>query len=115
MTIDDAIKEYEHIAELYEGMSDYEEAANKTQIVEWLRKARGADEAAQRFTEKIYELEDENAELRALTETMLHDAMENICAKAYWCDKKNWRTCNDRSCGNHLYIEVARKLGIEVR
>lgn len=54
------------------------------------------------------------AKLRELVADMLHDAMENVCSKAYWCDKKNWQTCNDKSCGNHLYVDMARELGVEV-
>ena len=56
----------------------------------------------------------ENAELRELVETLLPDAMENVCSKSYWCDEKDWQACGDKSCGSHLYVELARELGIEV-
>lgn len=55
----------------------------------------------------------ENAKLRELCADMLHDAMENICSKAHWCDEKSWRTCNDEKCGNRLYVEMARELGVD--
>ena len=56
----------------------------------------------------------ENAKLRELVETLLPDAMENVCSKSYWCDEKDWQACGDKSCGSHLYVELARELGIEV-
>lgn len=56
----------------------------------------------------------ENAKLRELVKDLLHDAMENVCFKSYWCDEKNWQTCNDDSCGSHMYVEIARELGVEV-
>ena len=59
-------------------------------------------------------LEAENVRLRELCSDMLHDAMENVCSKAYWCGKKSWQTCNDGECGNRLYVEMARDLGVEV-
>ena len=59
-------------------------------------------------------LSTENACLREMCRDMLHDAMENVCSKARWCDEKNWQTCNDKECGNRLYVEMARELGIEV-
>lgn len=31
-----------------------------------------------------------------------------------WCDEKDWQACGDKSCGSHLYVELARELGIEV-
>lgn len=62
----------------------------------------------------VLDLLAENAELRELALDMLHDAMENICYKSYWCDEKNWKTCNDESCGSHIYVETARELGVEV-
>lgn len=58
--------------------------------------------------------ENENESLRELCADMLHDAMENICSKAHWCDEKSWQTCNDEKCGNRLYVEMARELGVEV-
>lgn len=58
--------------------------------------------------------ENENESLRELCADMLHDAMENICSKAHWCDEKSWQTCNDEKCGNRLYVETARELGVEV-
>ena len=66
------------------------------------------------LADEVEHIEDENAKLRELAETMLHDAMENVCSKSYWCDEKSWQTCNDESCGSHLYVEMARELGIEV-
>lgn len=110
-------------------------ADGDVQLAEWLRQVRGADAAARWYTEKLRELEDENArlrscmsddaenarmimgenaELRELVADMLHDAMENVCSKSYWCEEKSWQTCNDKSCGSRLYVEMAHKLGIEV-
>ena len=56
-----------------------------------------------------------NAKLREFVHGMLYDAMENVCSKSYWCHEKNWQTCNDKSCGSHLYIDIAQELGIEVK
>ena len=64
--------------------------------------------------EVVEQLEAENANLRELVETLLADAMENVCSKSYWCDEKDWQVCNDKSCGSHLYVELTRDLGIEV-
>lgn len=63
---------------------------------------------------EILRLLEDNAKLRELCANMLHDAMENVCSKSYWCDEKNWQTCNDKSCGSYLYVEMARELGVEV-
>ena len=55
---------------------------------------------------------EQTEKLRELVQDMLHDAMENVCSKAYWCGEKSWQTCNDKECGNRLYVEMARELGV---
>ena len=58
-------------------------------------------------------LRKENKELRELCEEQLDNLMPEICAKAWWCDGKDWRTCNDDACGNYTFVILARELGIE--
>lgn len=63
MTIDEAI---EHAKEVARTCDDSQCAADHAQLAEWLRQARGADEAGRWYTSKIRELESENAKLRKL-------------------------------------------------
>ena len=58
-------------------------------------------------------LQMENAKLRDWCGEMLDSLMPEICAKAYWCEEKDWRTCNDDSCGNYSFVIISRELGIE--
>ena len=70
MTIDEAI---EHAKEVARTCDDSQCAADHAQLAEWLRQARGADEAGRWYTSKIRELESENARLRSC----LSDDAEN--------------------------------------
>jgi len=54
----------------------------------------------------------ENKELRELCEEQLDNLMPEICAKAWWCDGKDWHTCNDDACGNYTFVILARELGV---
>lgn len=64
--------------------------------------------------EEYSALQVENAKLRDWCGEMLDSLMPEICAKAYWCEEKDWRTCNDDSCGNYSFVIISRELGIEV-
>lgn len=80
MTIDEAIERAEDVAKTCEDAGCAEFHA---QIAEWLRKARDADEASQRFTEKIRKLESENAKLRELVQYICDENYGD-----YWFDVK---------------------------
>ena len=59
-------------------------------------------------------LQAENEKLRDWCGEKLDSLMPEICAKAHWCEEKDWRTCNDDSCGNYCFVIISRELGIEV-
>lgn len=71
-------------------------------------------EQSKRLFDKALELATENAKLRELCEEQLDNLMPEICAKAWWCEDKDWHTCNDDACGNYTFVILARELGIEV-
>lgn len=100
--------------------------AEDWQLVEWLRVARGGESTAKWYTEKLRELQNENARLRSC----LSDDAENarmiigenaklrelaklaVRSACFGCphnDKKAWRSCE----GCNLY-EYSTELGIEV-
>lgn len=76
--------------------------------------APACDDYKMHLDVEVSKLKAENTKLRELCADMLHDAMENVCSKAYWCSEKSWQTCSDEECGNHLYVERVRDLGVEV-
>lgn len=63
---------------------------------------------------EIQNLKAENAKLRELVGELLDNLMPEICDKAWWCQDKNWRSCNDDACGNYTFVILANELGIEV-
>ena len=80
-----------------------------------IKSAWRREHTARANLEKLLEqAEAENAKLKELCADMLYDTMENICSKAYWCNRESWQTCSDEKCGNRLYVETARELGVEV-
>lgn len=101
--------------------------AEDWQLVEWLRMARSGENAAKWYTEKLRELEDENARLRscmsddsenarmiigenAKLRELAKLAVHSACFGCPHNDKKAWRSCE----GCSIY-EKATELGIEVK
>lgn len=60
------------------------------------------------------QLQARNDKLRELAGELLDNLMPEICARAWWCDDKDWRKCGDDACGNYAFVTLARELGIEV-
>lgn len=83
MTIDEAIEEEKFLAERYQKDGAFDSAVAHAEIADMLRRVRGADEATQRFTTKIRELEDENAQLRELVQYICDENYGD-----YWFDVK---------------------------
>lgn len=59
-------------------------------------------------------IEAENDKMCELCGELLDNLMPEICARAYWCRDKDWRTCDDDACGNYTFVILARELGVEL-
>lgn len=126
MTLDEAI---EHAKRVARTRDDDQCAADHAQLAEWLRLARGADEAARWYTAKIRELENrskafetlisekeaENAKLRELADAVKEFVEDTHCEECPFrrdCDDNNRIFCaNDFSY--HAFAAM-RELGVEM-
>ena len=80
--------------------------ADLQEALEQNAKLRGQYEAV------IDDYRSEVAKLRELCAEQLDNLMPEICAKAWWCEGKDWHTCNDDACGNYTFVILARELGV---
>ena len=115
MTLDEAIAHERWAAENSIG----EESEGHRQMAEWLRQARGTDEAARWYTSKIRELESENAKLRELVRDM-HKAFFTLDidhCQACSRDTINGpcRKYRGRTIGECEFDTEMRELGIEAQ
>lgn len=63
----------------------------------------------------LQEVLDENAELRELCETVIDDWMSKVCPTFPFCEfGGEYESCTDDTCGNQLYRQMLRELGVEV-
>ena len=96
--------------------------AEDWQLVEWLRMARGGESAARWYTEKLRDarrverkLLNENTKLRELCATVIDDWMSKVCPSFPFCEfSGEYQDCTDETCGNQIYRQMARELGVEV-
>lgn len=98
-------------AQTYRTLGGYEMEQMLLDAADTITELRGALQVA---SVDYRHLSEENAKLRELCEEQLDNLMPEICAKAWWCDGKDWHTCNDDACGNYTFVILARELGVEV-
>ena len=59
--------------------------------------------------------ERENAKLRELCATVIDDWMSKVCPSFPFCEYGGeYQDCTDETCGNQIYRQMARELGVEV-
>lgn len=77
---------------------------------------KGADwEAKDYAVRKVAELQAENAKLRELCATVIDDWMSKVCPTFPFCEYGGeYQDCTDETCGNQIYKQMARELGVEV-
>lgn len=71
---------------------------------------------------RVKALEAENAklqntidELRELCAVVIDDWMSKVCPMSWFCScNGKYESCTDEKCGNQIYREEARKLGVEL-
>ena len=57
----------------------------------------------------------ENEELRELCATVIDDWMSKVCPTFPFCEYGGeYQDCTDETCGNQIYKQMARELGVEV-
>ena len=57
----------------------------------------------------------ENAKLRELCATVIDDWMSKVCPTFPFCEYGGeYQDCTDETCGNQIYRQMARELGVEV-
>lgn len=57
----------------------------------------------------------ENEKLRELCATVIDDWMSKVCPSFPFCEfGGEYQDCTDETCGNQIYRQMARELGIEV-
>ena len=103
MTLDEAI---EHAKEVARTCNDDQCAAEHVQLAEWLRQARGADDAARWYMSKIHELEAENEKLRDLVRDTWEIASYSQCTPCKFFDTCDGCPCILRERIHELEIEV---------
>ena len=60
-------------------------------------------------------VERENAKLRELCATVIDDWMSKVCPTFPFCEYGGeYQDCTDETCGNQIYKQMARELGVEV-
>lgn len=60
-------------------------------------------------------LQAENAKLRELCATVIDDWMSKVCPTFPFCEYGGeYQDCTDETCGNQIYRQMARELGVEV-
>lgn len=63
----------------------------------------------------LMELQAENAKLRELCATVIDDWMSKVCPTFPFCEYGGeYQDCTDETCGNQIYKQMARELGVEV-
>ena len=68
-----------------------------------------------RTADKTACLEAENAELRELCAIVIDDWMSKVCPTFPFCEcGGEYQDCADETCGNQIYRQMARELGVEV-
>lgn len=57
----------------------------------------------------------ENNRLRELCATVIDDWMSKVCPTFPFCEYGGeYQDCTDETCGNQIYKQMARELGVEV-
>ena len=57
----------------------------------------------------------ENDKLRELCATVIDDWMSKVCPTFPFCEYGGeYQDCTDETCGNQIYRQMARELGVEV-
>ena len=70
---------------------------------------------AERLCDENERLEAENAKLRELCATVIDDWMSKVCPSFPFCEYGGeYQDCTDETCGNQIYRQMARELGVEV-
>ena len=60
-------------------------------------------------------LQAENDKLRELCATVIDDWMSKVCPTFPFCEYGGeYQDCTDETCGNQIYRQMARELGVEV-
>ena len=60
-------------------------------------------------------LKAENDKLRVLCATVIDDWMSKVCPTFPFCEYGGeYQDCTDETCGNQIYRQMARELGVEV-
>lgn len=63
---------------------------------------------------EIKRLYDENAKLRELCATVIDDWMSKVCPSFPFCEcGGEYQDCTDETCGNQIYRQMARELGVD--
>ncbi len=63
----------------------------------------------------FYVPESDVAKLRVLCATVIDDWMSKVCPTFPFCEYGGeYQDCTDETCGNQIYRQVARELGVEV-
>ncbi len=58
---------------------------------------------------------EENEQLRELVADLVEDWMDNVCPTSFWCKRDgDYVHCEDERCGNLVYKQMARDLGVEL-
>ena len=56
----------------------------------------------------------QNAKLRELCATVVDDWMSKVCPSFPFCEYGGeYQDCTDETCGNQIYRQMARELGVE--
>ena len=56
-----------------------------------------------------------NEKLRELCATVIDDWMSKVCPSFPFCEcGGEYQDCTDEACGNQIYRQIARELGVEV-
>ena len=57
----------------------------------------------------------ENEKLRELCATVIDDWMSKVCPTFPFCEYGGeYQDCTDETCGNQIYKQMARELGVKV-
>lgn len=91
------------------GLSDCGE--NDTWNYWYQRVHKAHNQAVDRVTEAQRA---ENAKLRELCATVIDDWMSKVCPSFPFCEfGGEYQDCTDETCGNQIYREMARELGVD--
>ncbi len=97
-------------SELTERLSDSELANEKLRnTVEKAEYERRVSDLANK------KLMSDNDGLSELVADLIEDWMDNVCPTSFWCKRDgDYVHCEDERCGNLLYKQMARDLGVEL-